>query len=121
VLYYLEAWAEMGETETVNHSDPVVSMDHGKRCLQASQTVTVQADGKERETSKSISLAEAKCNRDTYNILKNTFASELNQAFNHIKDSGYKVSIYRKREGGEIYSKLGADPDKMRRTTWFFK
>jgi hypothetical protein len=109
VRYYLEALAERG-TETIDQSDIVVSIDHGKGYLRAILTITVRARGKERESSESFALAEAKCNGDTYDILKNTFASEINQAFQRIKDNDYKVCIY-SNEDGDIYSKLGAEPD----------
>jgi hypothetical protein len=112
LLYYLEALAEKG-TNTIDHCDLVVSIDHGKGSLRAILTITVRKNREERDSSESFALAEAKCNGDTYDILKNTFASNINDAFHRIKASGYKVSVYRKHEGGEIYSKLGAEPDNV--------
>ena len=112
VRYYVEALAasERG-TDTIDHSDLVVSIDHGKGFLRAILTITVRAWGHERESSESFALAEAKCNGDTYEILKETFASEINDAFQRIKDSGCKVCVWRNLEDDEIYSKLGADSD----------
>jgi hypothetical protein len=109
LLYYLEALAD-GGAHAINQCDLVVSIDHGKGSLRAILTITVRKNGEERECSESFALAEAKCNGDTYDILKNTFAPIINQAFHRIKDEGCKATVCRKQDG-EIYSKLGAEPD----------
>ena len=64
-----------------------------------------------KQSSESFALAEAKCNRDTHKIPKETLASEMNDALQRIKDSGCKVRAWRNPEDDAICSKLGAVSD----------
>ena len=113
VLDYLQSLAERKEINEINHVDVSVSIDHGKGFLRATFTIIVQADGNEKEFMDNFSLASAKCKGDSYDILKNTFAAEINYAFHQwIKDQDYKATVFAGKDG-ELYARLGDQPGNM--------
>ena len=112
VLNYLQSLAERKEINEINYVDVSVLIDYGKRFLRATPTIIVQADGNEKEFMENSSLASAKCKGDSYDILKNTFAAEINDAFQRIKDRDYKATVSAGEDGGSC-ARLSDQPDNM--------
>jgi hypothetical protein len=92
------------------HVDVSISIDHGKGFLRASLILLMQRTDGKSEVAGCFALGSTKCKGDSYEILQNTFAPMINEAFHRIKNSGYKISVFC-RPDGMVYSKLGIEPD----------
>jgi hypothetical protein len=93
----------------IEHFDLSVSIDHGKGFLRATLVIVVRKIDGIKSLSESYSLASCKCKGDSYVLLNNTFAVEINEALHRIKDCGCKASGF-ERTDGTLYFILGDTP-----------
>jgi hypothetical protein len=109
LTHYLLELAESGKS--FEHADLSIAIDHGKGYLRATAVIVARKKGhKIEEYEDFFNVASAKCKGDSYEILKSTFADDINAALYRIKESGI-VSIWRPSSDNKAYARLGDVPD----------
>jgi hypothetical protein len=96
-----------------DHVDASVSIDHGKSFSRATLVIVCRmkdvTTGQWKETVDSYALASAKCRKDNYTILENTYAPKINEGLLRLRDAGC-VSVF-KGGNSSTYSVLGASSE----------
>ena len=121
-LFFLDGiFSRRGTRLQWSSIDVVVSADHGKGFSRVHAVFICRKrkdDGTWTEQSDSYSLAEAKCKKDAYEILHNTYMPQLNNVLHLLVEKG-GVDVWKKafqdqdeELGDRFYTSLAGSPPK---------